>query len=233
MTYSSFGSLVDRSNSSSRPEISAPGGRLSVTLPVQPDEHLALREVGPVYVPRRVRPRPLLEHHRGEPQRRDGPRYRAPLISELPQRGTDEHPQTPVRSPDDRLILLPFAHRTPPLLSLDAASSPTDLISAFSLLDCPCGPRVERAVQDGVLGEGPGFWLRVWCSSQEPDGPDGVGGNDGLVRVIAGLDRLQAVVRGGRQHRAPRGGCPGRETGPPVLRKGTRQSRHPAFGRPR
>jgi putative NADH-flavin reductase len=60
---------------------------------------------------------------------------------------------------------------------------------------------VEREVQDGVLGEGPGCWLRVWCSAQERDGPDGVGGNC-LVRVIAGLDLLQTVVGGGRQRRA-------------------------------
>jgi len=43
-----------------------------VALPVQPDEDVALGQVGPVQRPRRVRPRPQLEQHRGEPQHRDG-----------------------------------------------------------------------------------------------------------------------------------------------------------------
>jgi len=38
-----------------------------VPLPVQPDEHVALRQVSPVQLARGVRPRPQLEHHRGQP----------------------------------------------------------------------------------------------------------------------------------------------------------------------
>src|SRR6516164_10320666 len=40
------------------------------------------------------------------------------------------------------------------------------------------------------------------CSCPGPGRPDGVGGDDHLVGVIAGLDLLQAAVGGGREHYA-------------------------------
>ena len=52
------------------------GADLPVALPVQPDEDVALGQVGPVQLPRRVRPGAQLEQHRREPQRRDGARDR-------------------------------------------------------------------------------------------------------------------------------------------------------------
>jgi len=57
----------------------------------------------------------LLEHHRGQPQRRNGTRHRPPLLGQLTQRGADKHPNPPVRRPDDRLIPPSLAHR-PPLI---------------------------------------------------------------------------------------------------------------------
>ena len=43
---------------------------------------------------------PSLEHHRRQPQRRDRPRDRPPLVGQLAQRRTHEHPHALVRSPD-------------------------------------------------------------------------------------------------------------------------------------
>ena len=52
----------------------------AVPLPVQADEDVGLRQVGPIQLPRRVRSGPELEHHRREPERRRwrGPPRRAP-----------------------------------------------------------------------------------------------------------------------------------------------------------
>ena len=86
-----------------------------VPLPVQADEHITLRQVRPIQLLRRVRPRPELEHHRRQPQRRDGPRHCLPLLRELAQRGTHEHPQTTVRSPDHLLRRQSLCPRSPPL----------------------------------------------------------------------------------------------------------------------
>ena len=49
------------------------GADPAVLLPVDAHEHVALREVGAVQLPRRVRPRPELEHHRREVQPFDRP----------------------------------------------------------------------------------------------------------------------------------------------------------------
>ena len=89
------------------------GDELPVPLPVQADEHIAAGQIRPVHLGRRIRPGPCLEHHRGQPQRRDSPRDRPPFLGQLTQRGTHEHPQPLVRSPDDRLILRSLAHRSP------------------------------------------------------------------------------------------------------------------------
>ena len=96
-------------------------GGLPVPLPVQPDEHIALGQVLLVHLPRRVRPGAQFEHHRGEPQRRDRARDSSPLLGQLAQRGTHEHPHTAVRSPDDRLIRRTRAGR-PPLIRAHHAS---------------------------------------------------------------------------------------------------------------
>ena len=89
------------------------GDELAVPLPVQPDENIALRQVRPVQLGRRIRPGAKLEHDRGQPQRRNGTRNRLSLLSQLTQRGTHEHPQPPVGGPDDHLIPWPLAHRSP------------------------------------------------------------------------------------------------------------------------
>src|SRR5262249_48806510 len=70
--------------------------------PVQTDEDVALGKVGPIQVLRRVRSRSLLEHHRYEPERRDGHRSSAPLVGKLTQRRADEHSQTLIWCPDYR-----------------------------------------------------------------------------------------------------------------------------------
>jgi hypothetical protein len=70
------------------------GRDLPVALPVEAHEDVALRKVRPVEVARRVRSRALLEHHRGEPERRDARRGGVPLVGELDQRRADEHAHT-------------------------------------------------------------------------------------------------------------------------------------------
>src|SRR5206468_7164776 len=57
-------------------------------------------------------------------QRRNSTRHRPPLLGQLAQRGTHEHPQTPVRSPDDHLIARPLAHRSPLVRSHHASLQP-------------------------------------------------------------------------------------------------------------
>ena len=113
--------------------------QLPVPLPVQPDEHITLRQVRPVQLGRRVRPGAELEHHRGQPQRRDGARDSPPLLSQLTQRGTHEHPQPPVRRPDDALIPRTLAHRSP-------LSSPTAhfLQPADPASKAPAGPPIRH-----------------------------------------------------------------------------------------
>jgi hypothetical protein len=55
----------------------------AVALPVQPDKYIALLQVCPVQLLRRVRPGAQLEHHRSETQRCDGARDGVPLGSQL------------------------------------------------------------------------------------------------------------------------------------------------------
>jgi hypothetical protein len=74
-----------------------------VPLPVHADEHIGLRQVRPVHLGRRIRPGPP----RTSPGSAAAPKWPAtppPLLSQLAQRGTDKHPNPPVRRPDDRLI---------------------------------------------------------------------------------------------------------------------------------
>ena len=65
----------------------------AVALPVDPNEHVALVEVGPVEVPRGVWTRAELEHHRCQTQLRDCLLRRNPLGRELLQRRAHEHAQ--------------------------------------------------------------------------------------------------------------------------------------------
>ena len=62
------------------------GADLPVALPVETDEDVALSQIGAVERPGRMWPRPELEHHRRQPQRRnrqgDGP----PLLGQLFER---------------------------------------------------------------------------------------------------------------------------------------------------
>ena len=82
-------------------------------LPVNAHEHLALRQVGPVHIPRRVRPRPDLGHHRHQPQSGDRIPHRLPLGGQFVQRGTHEHPQALVRRPDHPATRHALTHLRP------------------------------------------------------------------------------------------------------------------------
>ena len=59
---------------------------------VDADEHVALREVGPVEVPRRMRAGAQLEHHGRESQALDGRPHCFTFVSELAQGRAHEHP---------------------------------------------------------------------------------------------------------------------------------------------
>jgi hypothetical protein len=86
------------------------GAELSVALPVHADEDVALGQVGPVQLLRRVRPRSQSEHHRRQPQRRNGPLHRPPLLGQLAPLAhcrAHEHPETLV-SP--RRTIVPGEH---------------------------------------------------------------------------------------------------------------------------
>ena len=56
-------------------------------------EHLALRQVGAVYLARRVRPGAQLEHHRHQPQTGHRVPHCLPLSGQFLQRGTHKDPQ--------------------------------------------------------------------------------------------------------------------------------------------
>ena len=72
----------------------------AVALPVDPHEHLALRQVGPVHRSRRMRPGPQLEHHRHQPQGGHRVPHCLPLGGQLAQRRTHEHPHPLIRRAD-------------------------------------------------------------------------------------------------------------------------------------
>ena len=65
----------------------------AVALPVHAHEHLALRQVGAVYLPRRMRPGAQLEHHRHQPQTGHCVPHCLPLSGQFLQRGTHKDPQ--------------------------------------------------------------------------------------------------------------------------------------------
>jgi hypothetical protein len=86
-----------------------PGDRLvrrhpAVALPVDPHEHVALREVGAVQAAWRVGSGAELEHHRCEVQLLDGTAHRGSLRRELLQRGADEDTQPLIRRADERPV---------------------------------------------------------------------------------------------------------------------------------
>ena len=72
----------------------------SVALPVQADEDVGLRQVGPIQLLRWVWTSAELEHHRREPKSRDRASDSGTLFGELGQRGAHEHAQPLVRCPD-------------------------------------------------------------------------------------------------------------------------------------
>jgi hypothetical protein len=69
------------------------GGHPSVPLPVDPDEDVALLEVGAVQRPRWMRTRSELEEDGDEPELLDRAARSGPLRSELLEGGRDEHPE--------------------------------------------------------------------------------------------------------------------------------------------
>ena len=102
-----------------------------------PDEDLALRQVGPVDLARRVRPRAQLEHHRHQPQPGHRVPHRPPLGGQLAQRGTHEHPQPLVGRPDHPATRHALTHQRPfprahyaSLRPARSASNPAQLRSA-------------------------------------------------------------------------------------------------------
>ena len=89
------------------------GADLSIALPVQPDEDVALSQVRPVQLTWRVWPRTQLEHHRREPHRRNSTGYSPALISKLADGRAHEHSQTLVGRPNRRVVRQRVAHRSP------------------------------------------------------------------------------------------------------------------------
>ena len=79
-------------------------GDPAVLLPVDTDEHVALREVGTVELAGRMRARTELEHDRGEMEALDRTPRGRPLGLELPERGAHEDPQQPVGRADRRTV---------------------------------------------------------------------------------------------------------------------------------
>jgi hypothetical protein len=82
----------DRSNSSSRPEMSSPGARPDGTAASTTRRTHHMRQICLVQIRRRMRPaRPQLEHHRCQPQRRDGTRDLPRPIGQLAERRAHKH----------------------------------------------------------------------------------------------------------------------------------------------
>ena len=76
------------------------GGHPAIALPVEPDEDVALRQIGAVEIPRRVGARAELEHHRREPDGAHRFGHGRALGGQFLQRGADEDPQPLVRRAD-------------------------------------------------------------------------------------------------------------------------------------
>src|SRR5262249_16815883 len=71
----------------------------------------ALAKIGPIKLLGTVRSRSLLEHHRCEPERRDGHGSSVPLVAKLSQRRADEHSQTLIWCPNYRATGRSWVHR--------------------------------------------------------------------------------------------------------------------------
>ena len=80
------------------------GSDPAVALPVQPDEDVALGEVGAVQRARRMRPRAQLEHDRGEVKRLDRSTSRFALGLQFAESGAQEDPDALVGSADRRRV---------------------------------------------------------------------------------------------------------------------------------
>jgi hypothetical protein len=86
----------------------------------------------------------LLEHHRHQPQRRNGTPHGATLISELVQRRADEHSQTLVWSPD-HLDRQAGAHRSAPVGVLVRRDDVVEPEQVEELMGTFTGEAVERS----------------------------------------------------------------------------------------
>ena len=112
LTYSSRGSPPDSSNSSSRPETRAPGASCPYRCQYSPmNTSLCARYCW--YTSRGGYGRAPSSNITGVSRSAEIARDSSPLLGQLAQRGTHEHPQPPVRSPDDRLIRRTRASRSP------------------------------------------------------------------------------------------------------------------------
>ena len=78
------------------------GGDPAIALPVEADEDIALRQVGPVQLARWIRACAQLEKHGRQAQLRDGLSCRSPLRGQLVERRADKHPHALVRRADHR-----------------------------------------------------------------------------------------------------------------------------------
>jgi hypothetical protein len=70
----------------------------AVLLAIDPDEHLALRQVRPIEITRRMRTRAEFEHRRSQMQATDRGLGRGPLRGQFPQGRRHEDPQPLIRS---------------------------------------------------------------------------------------------------------------------------------------
>ena len=78
------------------------GGNPAIALPVEADEDIALRQVGPVQLARWIRACAQLEKHGRQAQLRDGLSCRSPLKGQLVERRADKHAHALVRRADHR-----------------------------------------------------------------------------------------------------------------------------------
>ena len=128
LTYMRRGMSVERTSSSSSPEIVHVGRDPPVALPVDADEHVGLGQVRAVERPRRVGSRAELEHHRREPEllhRRTRP---PAFVGELAERRRDEDAQPLIGSPDGphppRPSVGPHVTQPPVPSAVDGAGDP-------------------------------------------------------------------------------------------------------------
>ncbi len=191
----------------------------AVPLPVQADEDVGLRQVGPVQLARWVRSSPELEQHRREPQRRDGTGHRGTLVGELGQRGAHEDAQTLVRGPDRDVPRLPLRH-----LRLRVVHRPNRKAGAHAVRDgvAPESVRLARAYRRASnsssvssFSRAPRFSLR--CSSDSVPGIGSVVGeriSSHARATCAGVAPWRLPISASAGPPSPRRGKKGTKTMP-------------------